>query len=66
MAAWQDCRSSLRTTKRLPQVVSAFRSNRPTEDENRIAKVTLSTGDLNVPYDIVDVVFAYGSSGRVH
>ena len=29
-----------------------------------MAKLTLSTGDLKQPYDIVDVVFAYGSSGE--
>jgi len=29
-----------------------------------MAKVTLSTGDLKEPYDIIDVVFAYGSSGE--
>jgi uncharacterized protein YbjQ (UPF0145 family) len=29
-----------------------------------MAQVMLSTGDLKDPYDIVDVVFAYGSSGE--
>jgi Putative heavy-metal-binding len=35
----------------------------PSEEE-LMAKVTVSTGDFKEPYDIIDLVFAYGSSGE--